>query len=215
MEDAATVRRHAPQAFRRQERAVTPEDYAAVTERHAGVQRAAATLRWTGSWHTVFVTVDRDGGLPIDAGFESDIARHVDRYRMAGHDTEFNDPVYVSLEIDLLVCVLPNYFRADVSAGLYDVLSNRVLADGRRGLFHPDNLSFGQTVYLSQIYAAARQVAGVASVNAARFQRQGIDATQYLNDGFMRLARLEVPRLDNDANFQEHGVLRLNLFGGK
>ena len=98
-------------------------------------------------------------------------------------------------------------------AGL--AMSNRVLADGRRGLFHPDNLSFGQTVYLSQIYAAARQVAGVASVNAARFQRQGIDATQYLNDGFMRLARLEVPRLDNEANFQEHGVLRLNLFGGK
>lgn len=215
MEDAATVRRHAPQAFRRQERAVTPEDYAEVTERHAGVQRAAATLRWTGSWHTVFVTVDRDGGLPVDAGFEAEIARHVDRYRMAGHDTEFNDPVYVSLEIDLLVCVLPNYFRADVSAGLYDVLSNRVLADGRRGLFHPDNLSFGQTVYLSQIYAAARQVAGVASVNATRFQRQGIDATQFRNDGFMRLARLEVPRLDNDANFQEHGVLRLNLFGGK
>ena len=215
MEDAATVRRHAPQAFRRQERAVTPEDYAEVTERHPGVQRAAATLRWTGSWHTVFVTVDRDGGLPVDAGFETEIARHVDRYRMAGHDTEFNDPVYVSLEIDLLVCVLPNYFRADVSTGLYEVLSNRVLADGRLGLFHPDNLSFGQTVYLSQIYAAVRQVAGVASVNATRFQRQGIADAHYLADGYMRLARLEIPRLDNDANFQEHGVLRLNLFGGK
>lgn len=215
LEDAATVRRHAPQAFRRQERAVTPEDYAEVTERHAGIQRAAATLRWTGSWHTVFITVDRDGGLPVDAGFEAEIAHHVDRYRMTGHDTEFNDPVYVSLEIDLLVCVLPSYFRADVSAGLYEVLSNRVLADGRRGLFHPDNLSFGQTVYLSQIYAAARQVTGVASVNATRFQRQGTDDPQYLNDGVMRLARLEVPRLDNDADFPEHGVLRLNLFGGK
>ena len=215
IEVAATVRRHAPQAFRRQERAVTPEDYAAVTERHAGVQRAAATLRWTGSWHTVFITVDRDGGLPVDAGFESEIARHVDRYRMAGHDTEFNDPLYVSLEIDLLVCVLPNYFRADVSAGLYEVLSNRVLADGRHGLFHPDNLSFGQTVYLSQIYAAARQVAGVASINATRFQRQGIGDASHLADGYMSLARLEIPRLDNDANFQEHGVLRLNLFGGK
>jgi predicted phage baseplate assembly protein len=215
LEDAATVCRHAPQAFRRQERAVTPEDYAEVTERHAGIQRAAATLRWTGSWHTVFITVDRDGGRPVDGGFEAEIARHVDRYRMAGHDTEFNDPVYVSLEIDLLVCVLPSYFRADVSAGLYEVLSNRVLADGWRGLFHPDNLSFGQTVYLSQIYAAARQVTGVASVNATRFQRQGTDDPQYLNDGVMRLARLEVPRLDNDADFPEHGVLRLNLFGGK
>ena len=38
----AELRRAAPQAFRTQERAVTPEDYAEVTERLAGVQRAAA-----------------------------------------------------------------------------------------------------------------------------------------------------------------------------
>lgn len=215
MEDAATVRRRAPQAFRRQERAVTPEDYAEVTQRHPGVARAAATLRWTGSWHTVFITVDREGGLPVDAEFETEISRHVDRYRMAGHDTEFNDPIYVSLEIDLLVCVKPDYFRADVKAGLLEVLGNGILSDGRRGLFHPDNLSFGQTVYLSKLYAAARQVAGVASINATRFQRQGVAETAYLADGYMRLARLEIPRLDNDANYPEHGVLRLQLFGGK
>lgn len=215
MEDAATLRRRAPQAFRRQERAVTPKDYAEVTERHADVQRAAATLRWTGSWHTVFITVDRDGGLPVDAGFEADLTRHVDRYRMAGHDTEFNDPVYVSLELELLVCVLPGHFRSDVQAGLLAVLGSRPLADGSTGLFHPDRLSFGQTVYLSQIYAAARQVTGVASVNATVFQRQGIADPQYLQDGFMALARLEIPRLDNDANFPEHGVLRFQLFGGQ
>ena len=215
MEDAATVRRRAPQAFRRQERAVTPADYAEVTERHAGVQRAAATMRWTGSWHTVFVTVDREGGLPVNPAFETEIAAHVERYRMAGHDTEFNDPVFVSLEIDLLVCVLPNYFRADVKAGLLQVLGSGTLLHGRRGLFHPDNLSFGQTVYLSRIYAAARQVPGVASVNATCFQRQDIDDTRYLSDGFMVLSQLEIPRLDNDADYPEHGVLRLNLFGGK
>ena len=172
-----------PQAFRRQERAVTPADYEDVTERHAGVQRAAATLRWTGSWHTVFITVDRLGGLPMDDAFEEELTRHVERYRMAGHDTEFNDPVYVPLELELLVCVQSSYFRADVKAGLLQVLSDRVLPDGRRGLFHPDNLSFGQTVFLSPIYAAARQVAGVGSVQALKFQRQGIDDTSFLADG--------------------------------
>jgi hypothetical protein len=215
MEDAAVVRRRAPEAFRRQERAVTPADYAAVTERLPGVQRAAATMRWTGSWHTVFVTVDRVGGVPMNAGFEDTLTRHVDRYRMAGHDTEFDDPVHVSLELDLLVCVAATHFRADVRAGLLEVLSNRVLADGRRGLFHPDNLSFGQTVYLSPIYAAARQVAGVASVQATLFRRQGTPDPVPLADGFMRLGRLEIPRLDNDPNFPERGVLRLVLFGGK
>ncbi len=214
-EDAAVVRRRAPQAFRRQERAVTPEDYAEVTERHPGVQRAAATLRWTGSWYTVFVTVDRAGGLPVDADFKARITRHLERYRMAGHDTEINDPVFVSLEIDLLVCVQANYFRSDVRAGLLAVLGNRMLPDGRRGLFHPDNLSFGQTVYLSSVYKAARQVAGVDSVQVTRFHRQGSEDPTPLADGFLRLSRLEIPRLDNDPNFPEHGVLRLFLFGGK
>jgi predicted phage baseplate assembly protein len=215
MEDDAIVRRRAPQVFRRQERAVTPADYAEVTERHAGVQRAAATLRWTGSWHTVFVTVDRPGGLPVDAAFEQEMTQHVGRYRMAGHDTEFDDPVHVSLEIDLLVCVQATHFRADVRAGLLQVLGSGVLTDGRLGLFHPDNMSFGQTVYLGTLYAAARQVAGVASLQVTRFQRQGQPDPSLLADGFLRLGRLDIPRLDNDPNFPEHGVLRLSLFGGK
>jgi hypothetical protein len=209
------VRRAAPNAFRTQERAVTPADYADVTERLAGVHRAAASLRWTGSWHTVFVTVDRDGGDQLTADFSRAVEEHLDRYRMAGHDLEINDPVFVSLEIDLLVCVKAGYFRSDVQRGLLDVLSRGTRADGTRGLFNPDNFSYGQNVYLSPLYAAARTVAGVASVQVTRFQRAGQSDPKPLADGFMALGRLEIARLDNDPNFPEHGVLRLQLHGGK
>ena len=157
-ETAAEVRRHAPHAFRTQERAVTPADYADVTERLPGVQRAAAGLRWTGSWHTVFVTVDRDGGEPVNDAFATTAVEHLDRFRMAGHDLRINEPIHVSLEIDVLVCVEPAYFRGNVRLGLLDVLGNRVRTDGTRGLFHPDNFSFGQTVFLSPLYAAVRTV---------------------------------------------------------
>ena len=61
-ESLEDVRQRAPVAYRVQERAVTPADYAEVTERYPEVQRAAATFRWTGSWHTVFLTVDRSAG---------------------------------------------------------------------------------------------------------------------------------------------------------
>ena len=74
------VRRDAPYAFQVQERAVTEADYAEVSERNPRVQRAAATFRWTGSWHTVFVTADRFGGGVLDAAFETtlrDLARAV------------------------------------------------------------------------------------------------------------------------------------------
>jgi hypothetical protein len=214
-ETAEQIRRRAPQAFRTQERAVTPEDYASRTQTYPGVQRAAAARRWTGSWHTQFITVDRTGGEPMNNLFELALVEHVEPYRMAGHDLEFNDPLYVSLEIDITVCVASGYFRSDVRAALLKILSNRDLPDGTRGLFHADGFSFGQTVYLSPIYAAARGVAGVESLEVTRFQRQGQDDMRHLSAGRMSLGRLEIPRLDNDPNFPEHGVLRLTLHGGK
>ncbi len=64
------ARLYAPQAFRRQERAVTADDYAAMTEREPRVQRAVATRRWTGSWYTMFITVDRRGADALDPVFE-------------------------------------------------------------------------------------------------------------------------------------------------
>ena len=67
-----------------------------------------------------------------------------------------------------------DHFRSDVERELFDVLSNQDLPDGRRGLFHPDNFTFGQPVYLSALYAAAHQVAGVESVEVRTFQRLGV-----------------------------------------
>ncbi|MGH2689514.1 MAG: baseplate J/gp47 family protein, partial [Actinomycetota bacterium] len=119
MEDAAAIRRRAPQAFRRQQRAVTPADYSETTEGARGVERAATTMRWTGSWHTVFVTVDRKGGELMDDGAEEELRQHVEPFRMAGHDIEFDNPDYVPLELELEVCVLDGYLRSDVRAGLF------------------------------------------------------------------------------------------------
>jgi predicted phage baseplate assembly protein len=163
-ETMTQIRRDAPEAFRTQKRAVTEADYARTAELDRSVQRAAATFRWTGSWHTVFITVDRFDGLPLTNEFESQLRAEIEPYRMAGHDLEVDTPQYVPLEIEMFVCVKPDYFRSDVEAALLDIFSNRTLADGRKGLFQPDFFTFGQTVYLSPLYAAAQAVAGVASV---------------------------------------------------
>jgi hypothetical protein len=213
MED---VRKNAPQAFRTQERAVTQEDYAEVAERKPGIQDAEATFRWTGSWHTVFMTVDREGGLEVDESFRDAMVDHVERYRMAGHDLNVDGPRYVPLQIEMQVCVKPEYFRSDVKQDLLDVFSSGMTRDGRRGAFHPDNFSFGQTVYLSPLYAAAMKVPGVQSVHITNFQRQNeITDPAPLDNGKLELDRLEISRLDNDPNFPERGVFKLQMGGGK
>ena len=210
------VRQRAPSAFRKKERAVTPADYEEIATRadvaeacDLDVQRAAATLRWTGSWYTMFLTIDRLKGREVDEDFEKKLRACLERFRMAGEDLEVDGPHPVSLEIVLGVCVKPGYFFSDVEQALLEVFSNRVLPDGRLGVFHPDNFSFGQPVYLSSLIATAQAVTGVESVSVKKFQRQGTDSNEALLSGKLTLGRLEIARLDNDPNFPERGVFTL------
>lgn len=208
------VRLDAPEAFRVRKRAVTEADYAEVTERHDEVQRASAAFRWTGSWYTTFVTVDRLGGGELDQKLEAGLLRFLDRYRMAGHDLELEPPVLVPLDLALTVCVMPGVFRADTEQRLLERLSNRRLPDGTRGFFHPDEFTFGQPVYLSRIYAVVQETEGVRWVTATRFQRFGKEAAGELEAEMLVPGRAEVIRLDNDPSFQENGLLELTLKGG-
>ncbi len=220
-ETLEAVRQYAPQAFRTQQRAVTEEDYASMAERHPQVHKAMATRRWTGSWHTMFVTIDRKGGLSVDAGFETELRAFLERFRLAGHDLEVDGPHFVSLQIVLTVCVKPGYFRDQVKAALLDIFSRHDLPDGRRGFFHPDNFSFGQPVYLSQVVATAMAVPGVQWVDAMespaspkRFRRWGDLYHGEADAGLIEMDRLEIARLDNDPNQPEHGRLDFVMQGG-
>jgi predicted phage baseplate assembly protein len=209
------VKRFAPVAFRTQERAVTAEDYASMAERHPQVQDAAATFRWTGSWRTVFVTVDPFASKPPEAPFDPPLTSQLERYRMAGHDLDIDTPRYVPIEIAMQVCAKRAYFRADVRRALLDVFSNRTLANGAQGVFHPDHFRFGQPVYLSTLYAAAHAVEGVETVKVTRFRRQGTPDPKPLADGVLAFGRLEIARLDNSPNFPDRGVFQLDVAGGK
>lgn len=210
------VRQFAPEAFRTQERAVTPADYELFAQKcDLDVQRAAATFRWTGSWKTVFLSADRLGGLNVDADFEKDLRNCLEKYRMAGFDLEVDMPIYISLEIEMAVCVNPNFLASHVKQALLELFSNQILADGRKGIFHPDNFSFGQPVYLSKLYAVAQSAQGVDSVQIKKFQRQGKNSSEALEKGKLTLERREIARCDNDRNFPEHGVFNLIMKGGR
>ncbi len=214
-EAAEAIRRDAPEAFRFQERAVTMDDYARVTERDSRIQRAAARFRWTGSWHTVFVTADAVGGRAVDPRLEDGLRRHLDRYRMAGFDLEIDAPSFVPLDVELRVCAKADHFRSQVRAAVLDVLSAGLRVDGTEGLFHPDRFTFGQPVYLSAIVAAAQAVPGVQSVTATTFQRQRDDSSAALDTGVLPMGPLEIARLDNDPSYPDRGLLVVVAQGGK
>ncbi|MBB2496650.1 baseplate J/gp47 family protein [Pseudomonas sp. UL070] len=213
-ESSDAIKLYAPEAFRNQERAVTEEDYARVAELHPQVQRAAARLRWTGSWYSMYISLDRKGGQALDEAFRRELLLHLERYRLAGYDLDISEPAYAPLDIELAICVLPGYFAASVKQALLERLGTAQDELGQRGFFHPDHFSFGQPLALSRLIEAVQAVTGVASLDVVRFQRWGKVANQELQDGQVKVGALEVLRLDNDPNFPENGRLLLSMRGG-
>lgn len=210
-EDIEKVRQFAPSAFMKQERAVTEQDYEEVLARRGDIQKARATIRWTGSWHTVFIAIDRVGGLDVDAAFEQEIRDYIESYRLTGYDIEVHGSAYVPLKISLRVTVSKEYFREHVEQALADAFGNR-----ERGFFHPDNFTFGQPVFLSQIYAAATKVPGVQAVEVVEFARMDrLDDVTALRDGIIKIGRFEIARLDNDPGYPENGSIEFQMEGGK
>jgi hypothetical protein len=208
------IRQSAPVAFNSQNRAVTAADYQDLTVRFPGVQRAAATMRWTGSWHTVFITVERNQQAELDTTFISGLEAYLDGYRMAGVDLEVEDGVRVPLLIQMSVCVQPDSVAADVEQALLAVFNSQVQPDGTPGLFNPARLNLGQPFYLSPLIAAAQAVDGVASVQVLTFERQDQPSDEGLQAGVLVPQRLEFFVLDNDPNFPERGKFELTVEGG-
>ncbi len=208
------VQLHAPRAFRTQERAVTEEDYIEITERHPEVQKARARMRWTGSWHSVFISLDRRLGRPVDDAFKNEIQDFLDPFRMTGHDLEIREPRFAALDIILRVRVGDTFLRSEIKTELLRAFSTGILDDGNRAFFHPDNFTFGQTVYLSRVTEVAMAITGVDWIDTVKFGRFGSTSRTDLNEGRIILDQLEIIRLDNDLNAPENGKIEFIMEGG-
>jgi hypothetical protein len=221
-EPVREVKLYAPQAFRTNRRAVSEADYAARAETYRDVQRAVAVRRWSGSWNTMVVVVDRKGGRTLDADpeFRDGLVAHLDDFRLAGFDLQLADPVFVSLDLHLVICVKPGFFRADVRRSLLDVFTAGERRDGGGpGFFHPDHFTFAQPVHLSQVVAAAMAVPGVEWVDTrdprVRFQRFGRAAAGELASQVIAMGTTEIARLESSPSLPEHGRLGFDLDGGR
>lgn len=204
------VKHYAPEAFRIQERAVTEADYAACALRHPEVRRAVATRRWTGSWHTVFLTIERAFGKPLDDEFKGEITDFLETYRLTGEDLEIEAPIFVPLAVSLVVCCKPEYFRDQVHQAL-----KRAFA----AYFARDEFAFGEKVYLSQLVSTAMSVPGIDWVNPAdpRFVfRRAYDApSDEIAKGYIPMGRLEIAQCESSPNDPEHGRIDFIVEGGQ
>ena len=215
-EPVAEAKLFAPFAFSQElARAVTPEDYAEIAARNPRVQRAAAELRWNGSWYEVRVAIDTLGAAVAGSDLLAEVFTELSRFRRIGHDLAVRPASLVPLDIEMSVCVAPTHLRAHVLAALRERFGSSRLADGTHGFFHPDALSFGDDIALSRLMAAAQAIDGVESVQVTRLERLHDGPNGELAAGVLAIGPLEIARADSDPNAPENGRVTFAMRGGR
>lgn len=223
-EPTSEARFKAPQHFRTElVRAVTADDYARLATLDERVNRAIADMCWTGTCYEVNVALDlfafalQNADNPIQ---EEAIIRHevnvlLQRYRSIGHEVQVVPTRYVPLQLELDICVKPHARQGNVPRLVREALSNRTLSGGRMGYFHPDRLTFGQSIDASSIVAEVQRLTDVDAVRLVELRRLFGPQRVGTLGGTLTILPQEIARLDNDKSFPENGRLVLNIRGGR
>jgi Baseplate J-like protein len=214
------IQQTAPFAFNTQLRCVTEDDYGDQAELIAGVEAARGTFRWTGSWYTAFVSVEADGGNEPAAALVTAVKQDLNLLRMAGTDLQVEGAVIVGLDIAFEICVDADHFQSDVRDALLQLFISGNQCSGQPGLLAPANFTFGETIYLSPLIAAAQGVEGVVAVTPLKFRRldaSGVDnpLIDGVAQGYLTMGRLEIAHCDNNPNRLDLGQFSLTMDGGK
>lgn len=204
-----------PKSIRKQERAVTPEDYAREAMLVPGVSRAMARFIWTGSWVTVRITLDPAGDDELREDLKLSVYNYLMTRKMAGYDIQIFPALYVPLEIHVRFCLEDLTFRDQALKDLNSAIGSGTGSDGSKGFFHPDNWTFGQSVTLSGLYAAAARVKGIECAEVLTFKRLFREQGDEILNGLIPMEWDEIALMENDRNFPEHGKMELELVGGR
>lgn len=208
------ILRNAPEAYRaRQLRAVTLADYIARAEEVAGVSQAVAAYAWTGSWRTVRISIDPVGTDNIEADLLTRLTAHLEAVRLIGEDLEIRPPDFVPLQIHVTVCVDENFWPEDIRYILEQEFSTGYTPDGRSGFFHPDNMTFGQSLHASEIAGRIHRIAGIKHINSIDLERWN-EPTPGPGDK-IEVTFNEIIQVKNDPDHLETGFIRFELQGGR
>lgn len=214
-ETALQVRRFAPEAFRAHPlRAVRPEDYAAAARELQWVQDAAARFRWTGSWHSGFVAADPLGGFDADLAQRLELVRMIDRRRLAGVEVFTPPPLFVSIDLEIDICVKSDAWRDDVERRVIESLAPAGSRRDSTGFFFADRFSFGMPLYRARLEEAIVAIPGVKGVLDIRYRRRAALRSFLPLPPILAVGTGQILRIDNDSDWPERGTITIRTEGG-
>jgi uncharacterized phage protein gp47/JayE len=216
-EPSDQIRANAPTSMRTFNRAVSPQDYAALALSFPGIAKASAA--WIArdasgkplAQPQIQLTVAAVNENPImQTPAAGQLRNFLDTRRDANVPLRIQDfnPVYV--EVAVTVDLKDSYPRQATFARVQAALNPGVNGDGTAGYFALQNLDFGESLHLSAIYAVLMQVPGVRDANITTFRRMDSDGSDpsTVRDVIF-IGPTEIAVIGNDPARPENGLLTI------
>jgi hypothetical protein len=218
-EDVERVRARAPLAAREGLAAVVPADYERLLAARPDVAGVRARHRRAGLRDVVRVTVLLAGEDALtaagDAGAAERLRRwaqlraELERARLLGTDVELAPPVFVPLDVDVLVDAAPGAAAEPLRAAVIDALA------GAGGLLTADASGLGGDVRTDAVYRRVSRVPGVHAARVRRLRRLPATSGEHAVDGVLPVADDEVAVVrDPLGRPGRDGLLTVTVCGG-
>jgi hypothetical protein len=218
-EDLERIRARAPLAARTGLAAVVPADYERLLGARTEVAGVRARHRRVGLRDVVRVTVLLAGEDALAAAGEAGTAERLrrwmrlraelERVRLLGTDVELVPPVFVPLDIDLIVDAEPGTGAEALRAAVVDALA------GTGGLLSPDSSGLGGDVRADAVYRRVTALPGVHAAGLRRLRRVPATTGDHSAGGVLPVADDEVAVLrDPFGRSGRDGLLTVTVCGG-
>jgi hypothetical protein len=197
-EPITAVRVRAPEASRRNDRAVTERDIIRLALAVPGIVDADCAWQTNGSWPVAVVPVALAGGWDDPGAALDRLQEFLAARRLVGTEIEVRRAAPVAADIEFAVTVGSGWEPGMVRARVDAVLRDQVLS--------PLRFRFGVPLHPSEVVAGVLEIRGVTDVTVLRFGVYGEAEADAIRPGFG-----EVIRIDNDPSAPERGRVRYRL----
>jgi hypothetical protein len=214
-ESASDIKLLTPEAFKADVFfAVTPDDYSVQAQRLPFVNRAHATLRWTGSWTTVFAAAEPFGSFTLTDLQKAQLEGWLNCVRQAGRDVIVKDPKFATIDLRITICIQQFAYAGQVVQLVTDALLGHGGARPQKGFFDPTNFTFGVPLRRSALESTIQEVPGVQAVLDLSIRKRGQTEFQEFDQLSLSVSPDEVVELLNDPTQPDRGTLQIATVGG-
>ena len=161
------LRQRAPAFFRRQNRAVTLEDYENVVLSVPGVYRVKILSTGVNGILIYVVPAGVSEGATLTAALKAAIFNAVDAQRMATDVPAIREAILVPIDVNILGTATARARNAELQARMYSALT-----DEAAGILTFANNNLGQRLYLSDMVGAMEDLPGLDHVDVNRYSRR-------------------------------------------